>query len=136
MTDIETDDPRPIPPNHPLRFELRRNESAAGHDTVATGVQFGDGVVVLRWLGEYPSTVVFAHWGDVMRVHHIGEHGSKQWTTAVWLDGVCFACGSHLPPNGHAMAGGNGTQCWSCSAAWEGPPSRMAGGAGVWKGLR
>lgn len=119
--------------HHPLRFELRRNETPQGHDVVAVGAQFADGTVVLRWLGDHPSTAVYADWADVMRVHHVGEPRSKQWTTAEWLDGVCFACGAEVAARG-VFCGGNGTQCCGCSSTWDGPPSREVGG-GMWRSV-
>ena len=115
MTDLQ--------PHIPLRFELRRNETAHAYDTVATGVQFSDGTVVIRWLGEHPSTQTYSDWGHAMRIHHIGGPMSDRWTTAVWMDGICFACGADL--NRVAVhSGGNGTQCCACSCGWEGPPNR------------
>lgn len=116
-----------LPAHTPLRFELRRNESSKGYDTCAVGVQFGDGTVVLRWLGDHPSTQTYADWGDVMRIHHVGEPESgDRWTTAVWLDGLCFSCGCGLDRVA-VHSGGNGTQCCGCSASWEGPPNRRMG---------
>lgn len=112
----------------PLRFVLKRNKD---RDVAATGVLFGDGHVVLRWIGEHPSTQTYANWGDAMRIHHIGEPNSgERWTTAEWLDGVCFACGSSLH-HVAAFFGGNGAQCCACSSSWDGPPSREIGG-GTW----
>lgn len=113
-----------------LRFVLTRAAVA-----VATGVQFGDGTCAMRWLSKHASTVVYSSWDDLARVHHVGEGGSAAWTTASWLDGVCFACGANLH-DVHVMFGGNGAQCGRCSAVWYGPPNRVfTPGEGVWVGL-
>lgn len=101
---------------YPMRFSLKRAEAR-----VALGVLWPDGSVSLRWLGEFPSAVFFSDYGHAMHVHHIGEPGSERWTTAEWMDGVCFACGSPVAEN--AMMAGNGGQCARCSASWSGPPS-------------
>lgn len=113
-----------------LRFTLERGREC---EAVADGVQFADGTVVVRWRGEHPSTVTFSDWGHAMRVHHIGEPKSLQWTTARWHDGVCWACGCSIAARG-AIFGGNGGQCLACSASWDGPPSRVhEPDAGSWR---
>lgn len=51
----------------PLPFALYRRSDVtgvSGEGTVAYGVQFADGTVVIRWLGDYASTVV---WDDLDR---------------------------------------------------------------------
>lgn len=109
--------------DNPLRFRLRRNKDA---DIVADGVQFADGTVVIRWRGDHPSTQTYEDWGHAMRVHHIGEPNSgKQWTTAEWLDGVCFACSNRVEDFGRCY--GNQTFCHACAHGWEGPPNRYVG---------
>jgi hypothetical protein len=116
--------------NRPLRFILKRNRGA---DTVATGVQFADGYVVIRWIGEHPSTQTYSDWCHAMHIHHIGEPGSgDRWTTAEWLDGVCFACGAEA----QWISGGNGSQCLACSSGWNGPPDRVSGESkSGWRGI-
>ncbi|WP_028924198.1 hypothetical protein [Pseudonocardia acaciae] len=64
------------------RFELHRDTDhtgVSGTGVVAEGAQFGDGTVVLRWLGRYTSTVVWASLDDAMAVH--GHDGA---TYVVW----------------------------------------------------
>jgi hypothetical protein len=66
------------------RFYLYRqidDTGISGRGVVAHGVEFPDGVVVLRWVGDKPSTVVWANLGDAMKVHGHGGH-----TVAVYLD--------------------------------------------------
>lgn len=67
------------------RFVLDRKADAtgvSGTGIVAEGVQFSDGVVVLRWItGEHHSTVVHA---DVEAV--VAIHGHKGFTVVQWLD--------------------------------------------------
>ena len=58
------------------RFALIREE-----DVVAWGVQFPDGVTVLRWKSETASTVVYNSVDDVVLVH--GHNGSTQ---ILWVD--------------------------------------------------
>lgn len=67
----------------PQPFGLYRHQDVtgvSGSGTVAYGVQFADGTVVIRWLGENPSTVVWASLDAAMRVH--GHDGR---TRVVWL---------------------------------------------------
>jgi hypothetical protein len=71
----ETEAPRP--------FGLYRHQDvtgASGVGLVATGVQFVDGVVVIRWRGESPSTVI---WPSIEAAEKIHGHGGK--TQIVWL---------------------------------------------------
>lgn len=61
-------------PGPPHAFLLVRDEDVSGVSgtgAVAQGVEFQDGVVVLRWLGEYPTSVVFHDRGmdSVVAVH-------------------------------------------------------------------
>lgn len=114
--------------DYPMRFELLRRRDA---EHVADGVLWTDGSVSLRWRGAHSSVAFFGDYGDAMRVHHIGEAGSDQWTTARWLDGVCWTCGA---PAGGALYGGNGGQCSACSSSWDGPPSsRVEPDKGAWR---
>lgn len=48
---------------------------------MAEGLQFTDGTVTLRWLGEIPSTVFHASVSNVERTH---GHGGN--TRVNWLD--------------------------------------------------
>lgn len=70
----------------PKTFALQRGEDVtgvSGTGTVAYGVQFPDGQVVLRWLGEFASTVV---WESLDAAMHV--HGHDGRTRAVWLEGA------------------------------------------------
>jgi hypothetical protein len=71
---------------HSRRFELHRHEDVSGVSgigVVADGVQFPDGIVSLRWRGEFPTSVVFHDQGieSVAAVH--GHNGRTQ---IHWLD--------------------------------------------------
>ena len=66
------------------RFELHRevdHTGVSGTGVVAEGVQFSDGVCVLRWKGPQSSTVVWARLADAVAVH---GHGGA--TRPVFLD--------------------------------------------------
>lgn len=66
------------------RFDLVRTTDVtgvSGTGKVAEGVVFEDGTVVLRWHGQYASTVVWASLEDALAVH--GHAGNTQ---AVFLD--------------------------------------------------
>lgn len=68
------------------RFELHRSvdvTGVSGCGVVAEGVAFADGVVVLRWLGPWPTSVVF-HDRGIESVQHVHGHGGA--TQIVWLD--------------------------------------------------
>jgi hypothetical protein len=63
-------------------FILYRDKDVSGVSgtgAVAEGVQFGDGVVVLRWRGEHASTVVWASIDDALAIH-----GHDGLTRVVW----------------------------------------------------
>jgi len=67
------------------RFVLQRNEDVSGVSgtgVVAEGVEFSDGTVVIRWRGEYSSTVI---WPDLRHVEVI--HGHDGRTVIQFLDG-------------------------------------------------
>ena len=71
---------------HARRFELHRDEDAtgiSGTGIVAEGVEFRDGVVCLRWLTEWPSSVVHYERG-MESVEAI--HGHNGRTRIVMLD--------------------------------------------------
>lgn len=69
------------------RFNLVRDEDVtglSGTGLVAEGVAFSDGVVVLRWVGKNPTSVVW-HDGGVASVEAIHGHGGL--TRIEWADG-------------------------------------------------
>jgi hypothetical protein len=54
------------------RFELHRDEDVSGVSgtgVVAEGIEFSDGVAVVRWLGAWPSTVVHPNMKTVAHIH-------------------------------------------------------------------
>lgn len=53
----------------------------SGTGWVAEGVEFSDGVCVIRWRGEHQSTVVWPSMEDVIAIH--GHGGATQ---IGWLD--------------------------------------------------
>ena len=68
------------------RFELRRHEDLtgiSGTGTVAEGVAFSDGSVALRWLTNWPTSVVF-HDRGIDSVTQVHGHGGR--TEIAWLD--------------------------------------------------
>ncbi len=76
--------PTPIAEALPRRFHLARRvdvSGVSGVGWVAAGVQFPDGTVVMRWLTEHRSTVVWADLESAMRVH--GHDGA---TVVEWVD--------------------------------------------------
>jgi hypothetical protein len=69
----------------PKPFALYRREDStgvSGTGVVATGAEFDDGVVVLRWRSEWPTSVVF-HERGMQSVEAIHGHGGR--TEVVWL---------------------------------------------------
>lgn len=69
------------------RFKLQRDEDVTGFSgtgVVADGVEFSPGgVAVVRWRGEWASTVI--HERGVASVEAI--HGHDGRTRVVWIDG-------------------------------------------------
>lgn len=66
------------------RFELVRHadpSGVSGTGVVASGVQFTDSTVVLRWICSRPATSVWDNIDDLISVH---GHGGK--TIIRWLD--------------------------------------------------
>jgi len=66
------------------RFELQRDEDVSGVSgtgVVAEGLEFTDGRVVLRWLSEHRSTVI---WDSIESVEVI--HGHDGRTKIRWVD--------------------------------------------------
>lgn len=67
-------------------FELHRDideTGVSGTGVVAQGVEFEDGSVALRWLTEWPTSVVF-HDRGAAAVEHIHGHNGK--TRIVWRE--------------------------------------------------
>jgi hypothetical protein len=68
------------------RFELHRDideSGVSGTGVVAEGIEFTGGVVALRWLSQWPTSVVF-HDKGIAAVQAVHGHGGK--TRIVWLD--------------------------------------------------
>lgn len=66
------------------RFLLQRDHDVSGVSgtgVVAEGLQFTDGTVTMRWLGETPSTVFHASMANVEAIH---GHGGNSWIN--WID--------------------------------------------------
>jgi hypothetical protein len=69
-----------------IRFVLLRDEDVSGVSgtgVVAEGVVFSDGIAVLRWRGQWPTSVVF-HERGLEAVREVHGHGGK--TRVVVLD--------------------------------------------------
>jgi hypothetical protein len=74
------------------RFELVRHadpSGVSGTGVVANGIQFTDGVVVLRWTCSRPATSVWDNLDDLITVH--GHNGR---TVVRWLDSRTSAQGT------------------------------------------
>jgi hypothetical protein len=68
------------------RFVLMRHRDVSGVSgvgIVAEGIEFTDGTVVIRWLGENPSTVV---WGSLLAAMTVHGHGGN--TEVRWVGGA------------------------------------------------
>ena len=68
------------------RFHLQRDEDVSGVSgtgVVAEGVLFADDVVVIRWLGGFPTSVV---WHDRGIESVIAVHGHDGRSHIVWID--------------------------------------------------
>lgn len=68
------------------RFELHRDvdiTGMSGTGVVAEGVAFSDGVVCMRWLGPWPTSICWYDRG-AEAVEHLHGHGGA--TRMVWLD--------------------------------------------------
>lgn len=64
---------------HLQTFTLNRrvdHTGVSGTGTVAEGVQFSDGTVVIHWLGVHSSVVVWRRLDDVLAVH--GHDGATR----------------------------------------------------------
>lgn len=67
-------------------FEMHRDEDVtgvSGSGVVAEGIEFTDGVVALRWLSDWPTSVVF-HDRGMEAVAAVHGHGGK--TRIMWTD--------------------------------------------------
>jgi hypothetical protein len=68
------------------RFQLNRLHDVtgvSGPGVVAEGVAFTDGTVALRWLSQWPTSVVF-HERGIAAVEAVHGHGGS--TVIEWLD--------------------------------------------------
>lgn len=68
------------------RFELHRDvdvTGVSGVGRIAEGVRFSDGVVAMRWVSQWPTSVVF-HDRGMEAVQAV--HGHNGQTRIVWLD--------------------------------------------------
>jgi hypothetical protein len=84
MMSQPTDDSSISEETLPRRFFLQRAEDLSGVSglgRVAYGVQFPDGIVVLRWKGEVRCTAVYSSIDDLITIH-----GHEGRTVAVWID--------------------------------------------------
>jgi len=54
-----------------------------GTGVVATGVEFDDGFVVIRWQGERPSTVIWASLRDAEAIH--GHEGKTRFVNLAFV---------------------------------------------------
>lgn len=88
------------------RFQLVRDEDVSGVSgtgVVAEGVAFsGDGPVALRWLSEWPTSVVF-HDRGVESLEAVHVHQGR--TRIVWIDGPSSAGVNWLPAEELRSAG-------------------------------
>lgn len=70
--------------NPPVRFHLVRTEDetgVSGTGVIVEGVEFTNGVVVLRWLTDKSSIAIYDSIADVIDIH---GHGGK--TVVRWVD--------------------------------------------------
>lgn len=66
------------------RFLFRRDTDSSdfsGNGNVVEGVQFSNGMVALRWFGDFPSVVLWQNVTQAMATH---GHGGD--TDLVWID--------------------------------------------------
>lgn len=80
------------------RFQLHRHHDptgVSGTGIVAEGVEFADGSAVVRWLGDWPTSVVF-HDRGIDSIDHL--HGHTGATSIVWLDDplTCPVCAERV----------------------------------------
>lgn len=68
------------------RFQLNRHHDVSGVSgpgIVAEGVEFTDGTVALRWMSQWPTSVVF-HERGIEAVQAVHGHAGR--TVVEWLD--------------------------------------------------
>lgn len=73
--------------SYPRRFFLRRDtdvSGVSGTGVVAEGIEFSDGTVAMRWISDWPTSVVF-HGKGIESVMAIHGHGGS--TKIIFLDG-------------------------------------------------
>lgn len=58
-------------------YRMRDVSGVSGCGIVAEGVEFSDGTVVIRWLGDHRSTVVWPSIDDAVAVH--GHQGATRF---------------------------------------------------------
>ena len=76
------------------RFRIDRYEDptgVSGTGCVAQGCVFHDGVVVIRWMGDTPTTTIHT---NIESVEQILLHGGGSQLR--WEDPICYRCGAHL----------------------------------------
>jgi hypothetical protein len=69
----------------PRRFNLVRSidkSGVSGTGVVAQGVEFPDGFVLMRWLGQIRSVSIFNSIDEVDEIH-----GHQGCTKILWVDG-------------------------------------------------
>lgn len=84
------------------RFHLYRHHDVSGISGtgfVASGIQFADGTIALRWLGDRPATAVWDSLADVVATH--GHNGS---TSVIWLDRPPATIPDSCPPRAPASS--------------------------------
>lgn len=109
------------------RFELHRDTDVtgvSGTGVVAEGIVFTGGVVALRWLSKWPTSVVF-HDRGVQAVKAVHGHGGS--TRIVWLDETQLCGAKGAAPDGTAFS------C-NCELGHDGPHADglFDGGQLVW----
>jgi hypothetical protein len=87
------------------RFKLHRHTDVtgvSGAGWIAEGVEFSDGTVALRWLSDWPTSVVF-HDRGMEAVDAVHGHGGS--TEVVWIDApfVCAICLDRFSDNVELM---------------------------------
>lgn len=89
-------------------------------ETLLGGVEFPDGVVVLRWKMAFPTSVVF-HDRGIESVEHVHGHGGK--TEIVWLDEIdvaaCPECDEKGRYDGRVLVSGRGVYTCPNGHKWQ-----------------
>jgi len=71
------------------RFDLRRYKDVlgvSGTGAVAEGVEFTDGICVLRWLSDHSSTAIYNSIDDIKKIHDHHDTKHAGGTHVVWRD--------------------------------------------------